>query len=264
MLFGRYAGRRSESRYPTLWDGLIGAWCPSVQNPSGVTLFDLSGYSRNGTLTNMDAPTDWVYSNGLRCLDFDGTNDYAAVNMSFTGSSATFSCWINLRATTTYRALGLFGRTPVAFTPVIGMQTGSGGNRVGYTWNNNSSATYNWTGGPIIPTNEWVLVAVTISPSQAIAYMGSPSRPITSGTNAISHSSETVTSGWRIAGDTFNDTSTNCQLDDIRIYNRALTPGEIRQLATGRGIAYQPRRTVNYGSTTTLNRRRTSMFLTAG
>ncbi len=72
MLFGRFASRRSEARYPTLWDGLIGAWCPSVQNPSGITLLDLSGYGRNGTLTNMDAPTDWVYSAGRRCLDLMG------------------------------------------------------------------------------------------------------------------------------------------------------------------------------------------------
>jgi hypothetical protein len=31
------------------------------------------------------------------------------------------------------------------------------------------------------------------------------------------------------------------QLDDIRIYNRALTPPEIRQLASKRGIGLQPR-----------------------
>ena len=38
--------------------GLVGAWCPSL-GPSGYTLLDRSGRGNHGTLTNMDAGSDW-------------------------------------------------------------------------------------------------------------------------------------------------------------------------------------------------------------
>jgi len=54
--------------------GLVGAWCPSL-GPSGYTLLDRSGRGQHGTLTNMDAGSDWVGTSGGWALDFDGVND---------------------------------------------------------------------------------------------------------------------------------------------------------------------------------------------
>ena len=59
--------------------GLVGAWCPSL-GPSGYTLLDRSGRGRHGTLTNMNAGSDWVGSPGGWAIDFDGTNDYIPVS----------------------------------------------------------------------------------------------------------------------------------------------------------------------------------------
>ena len=57
----------------------VAVWCPSRDTTGNgtTTLTDLVG-SNNGTLTNMDAATDWVSdtdAGGVRALDFDGTND---------------------------------------------------------------------------------------------------------------------------------------------------------------------------------------------
>jgi len=38
------------------------------------------------------------------------------------------------------------------------------------------------------------------------------------------------------------------QWDDVAVYNRGLTAGEIRLLATRRGIAYEARRDIVFGS----------------
>ena len=76
--------------------GLIGAWCPSL-GPSGYTLLDRSGRGQNGTLTNMDAGTDWVGTPGGWALDFDGTNDHLnyGTNLNLAGTkTATFSAWV--------------------------------------------------------------------------------------------------------------------------------------------------------------------------
>ena len=54
--------------------GLVGAWCPSL-GPSGYTLLDRSRRGNHGTLTNMDAGSDWVGAAGGWALDFDGVND---------------------------------------------------------------------------------------------------------------------------------------------------------------------------------------------
>jgi hypothetical protein len=258
---------RSEyNSYDSLRRGLVGAWCPSVSGANGVRLNDLSGQQNHGVLIGMDPGTDWVASGSGLALDFDGVNDYMNVPIQFSGDKATFSCWINMRSYATYRPLGLFGRTPVTFSPSIGMQSGIDGNRVGYVWNNNDINTYNWNQGPIIPLNEWVLIALTVSPDKATVYLGSQSRRLTQVTNAMSHLLQTVSSGFRISGDTYLDRSCDCQLDDVRIYNRALSPSEIQLLYTGgRGVGLREKLGMNrrrYApSATAPNRRPSSRYL---
>jgi hypothetical protein len=61
----------------------VAAWVPSRDTAGNgtTTLTDLVG-SKNGTLTNMDAATDWVAdtdAGGVRALDFDGTDDFATL-----------------------------------------------------------------------------------------------------------------------------------------------------------------------------------------
>lgn len=60
--------------------GEVGWWCPSRDDRGNLTsvLYDLSRSGFYGTLTNMDAATDWVAdtsNGGIRALDFDGVND---------------------------------------------------------------------------------------------------------------------------------------------------------------------------------------------
>jgi len=75
--------------------GLIGAWCPTL-GPSGYTLLDRSGRGQHGTLTNMDAGTDWVGSPGGWALDFDGVNDEVVINSGILSGATdlTISYWV--------------------------------------------------------------------------------------------------------------------------------------------------------------------------
>lgn len=68
-----------------LSDGLVGYWS-AWQWSSGYRLIDRTRYANNGTLTNMDAGTDWVASS-IRgksgfVLDLDGSNDYVSISDS--------------------------------------------------------------------------------------------------------------------------------------------------------------------------------------
>ncbi len=58
--------RGADSCAPGLWRGLVGAW--PLQEPGGLTAFDVSGYHNDGTLTNMDAATDHVVTPMGRAL----------------------------------------------------------------------------------------------------------------------------------------------------------------------------------------------------
>lgn len=93
-------GTYDESEHARLWDGVVGAWCPSL-GPTGSRLFDHSRFSNWGTLTNMDNATDWVVSGGQYALDFDGTNDHVAIASNvFSGLSVvTVSLWVKPRTT---------------------------------------------------------------------------------------------------------------------------------------------------------------------
>lgn len=77
--FYRRNGCPLSPLYPSLQRGLVASYAPLLGR-QGNRLFDWSGHNRHGTLTNMDAGTDWVPAsvNGLSgyALDFDGTDDY--------------------------------------------------------------------------------------------------------------------------------------------------------------------------------------------
>jgi len=90
--------RGEDSDAPHLWRGLVGAW--PLQEPGGVTAFDVSGYGRHGTLTG--GPTRAIGTRG-RTVNFAGDDDYINVAASpLSGQTlATFSFW-GYRADTTH------------------------------------------------------------------------------------------------------------------------------------------------------------------
>jgi len=70
--------------------GLVGYW--SMQEGSGGTIYDISGYGNHGTL---EADTHWVPGKFGPCLDFDGDGDYVqAPNPSFASDTeGTIVLW---------------------------------------------------------------------------------------------------------------------------------------------------------------------------
>jgi hypothetical protein len=75
----------------------VAAWVPSLDTDGDgtTTLTDLRG-SQDGTLTNMDAATDWVAdtgAGGTTALDLDGTNDGIALPTLQISSGWSVSIW---------------------------------------------------------------------------------------------------------------------------------------------------------------------------
>jgi hypothetical protein len=252
---------RTELRYPGLWRGCVGAWNPGL-GPTGLTLRDWSGYGNHGTLTNMDAGTDWVVSGGRYALEHDGSNDLILCGNSPSVSTSvpfTISGWVNCYSLISpqYPKLCTFrseqGSTPFEVTlsdqsAYRGVSIGSAG--VSWGQFRNSIA---------FVTNAWTHIGVTYSGASGtlstsfVIYVNGLGVPANV-SGLFSGLGNTTTIGGPSSGG-----SSNVLLgswDDLRLYGRVLSPQEIRLLASRRGIAYEmaPRR--RSSSAVQFNRRR--------
>ncbi len=91
-----FARNAAESANPNLWDRLVGLWAPHL-GPTGLTLWDWSGYSNNGVLTNMNPATDWVTSRLGWALNFPDATD--RVSASSSESLSQWTLWALIRPT---------------------------------------------------------------------------------------------------------------------------------------------------------------------
>jgi len=237
-------------RYASLKHGLVGCWIPSVSG-SGFLLPDLSGRGNNGTLTNM-ASDDWVSAQYGRALDFDGSNDRVDTNQSalfnFTTATSQFtiSAWIYPMATS--------GSPFFVTKTAIGSSLGGGYYMSSFDVNGTDFSKGHvlvyggsgiWLGKEFsLPRNKWqhVVMAVNMSlsgNSRVKGYVDSieATTVVSQGTlTTIGTNNLNLNFGAGSAG----AIPDKCQLDDIRIYNRALSESEIRILASEPGIGFKP------------------------
>jgi hypothetical protein len=189
----------------------------SSYSGSGTTWTDLSGNSRNGTLTN--GPTYSSADGGS--IVFDGTDDFVQCSGSLTVTAATFVSWIRRNGNQgTYDGI-LFSRG----SSVTGMNFQSS-NQLGYHWNN-AVNTYGWQSGLTLPDLTWCMVAVSVTSTAATAYLCQASG-ITSATNTVSHGSS-VLDDIKLAQDDAGGRFFNGNIATAMIYNRALSADEILQ-----------------------------------
>ncbi len=231
------ARRRDQSKYPQLWDGLAGAWYPGA-GPSGNTLYDLSGQDNHGTLTNMDAATDWVVNRGQMALDFDGLNDIIIVphragnSLDITSNQITLSGWVYRRTATNY--------------PYTANKSSSG-SAISYLLGANDNKLRFFIGAAALEVahvvlNRWVFHAGT--------YDGGTMRIYIDGIEAASAANTgnipTNSAPFRIGSLGWSGDSYDGFMNDVRIYNRALHADEIKLLSQRPGIAFEPKRRVVY------------------
>ncbi len=186
---------------------------------SGTTWTDISRNGKNGTLTN--GPTFSSANRGS--IVFDGTNDYVQCTGAMTVSSATFIVWV-------YRNGNQNDYTGIFFsrgTNVTGLNIVTS-HQLGYHWNDTSN-TAGWnSSGLVIPSLQWSLCAISVSPTFATAYLCQQSG-ITSVVNNVSHASTTI-DDVKIGQDEATGVRWfNGRVAMAQMYNRALSASEIQQ-----------------------------------
>ena len=225
----------------TALPGQIGWWCPSLDTAGNgtTTLTDLIG-ARTGTLTNMDAATDWVAnteSGGVRALDFDGTNDEVLLASAFFTMPFSVSLWAKPRNATALNNAFSIGssasnsplfsiafRGDVVGDPIYVQMRGA----------NDTSNTF--AVGASFAVDQWVHVfAVFRSASYRQIYVNG----VAGTEDTTTHTVETLNrmsigSLARVTSGLFFDGL----VDDVRIFNREPFIETIQDLASRR--AYQP------------------------
>jgi hypothetical protein len=183
-------------------------------------LNNVSTKTLNKFIQVIGCATDTIPGNALQV---NGTTNYARTNGALpigTTNSITLSAWIKINS------------TQASFAGII--FTGSGGatgldfrnaNQLGYHYNN-GAATYNFGGGPTVPLGEWVHVAMVTTAANTTLYMnGVPY------VNNVANAAVNFSSGFTLGNDRDNSARTmDGQMDEICIYNRALSQNEIREL----------------------------------
>ena len=186
---------------------------------SGTAWTDLSGNSRNGTLTN--GPTYTSADGGS--IVFDGTNDFVQCSGSITATAATFVTWIRRNGTQDAYDGILYSRSAAT----TGISFFGTTNKISYTWND-AVNTWSWDSGLTIPDLTWCMIAVSVTSTAATAYL-CQSSGITSATNTVNHTSTTLDDIKIGQDDLTASRFFNGRIATAMIYDRALSADEITQ-----------------------------------
>lgn len=257
MLHGQYATRRDEALYPQLWDKLLLSYVPAITGPTGTRVFDFGPSAIRGTLTNMDAATDWPVACGVRALDFDGSNDFVVSAAGFpklSGNSAvSISTWLKFAVTGSggWRCCAGLVRSEDGFA--IFQNPNSIANTV-------SIGIYGAVvlySPATITTGVWYHVAATKSPGDffATTKLFVNGTPVTTTTFGTSRTPNFTTTDLWIGGDPYNEWSTaGLQVAEVSAWNRELTPAEVRRLAQSPGVIQRPKRRRVFAAAVASNR----------
>ena len=235
---------------PDLWDGLVGAW--TFQEGGGDTIFDVSGHSNHGTQAQSDQKTKWTTSNRGRSLDFDGSNDYVDTNESQSlrdlpeTHNFTVSFWFNsTSAAIDEAALAWNGTDDLVFYP-NDSSSGSGGARV--FWRDVGNNIINESGPDL--SGEWhSFTFVSRAADDHEAYRDGVSVGTSSATGTAGPFSNILIGTFEPVNQAFDGL-----IDDVRIYDRALSANEIQELYADPWGAYRVRKKKYYITSTSLNR----------
>jgi hypothetical protein len=201
---------------PAVPAGLVAAY--NFDAGAGSTVSDASAHGNTGTVIG----ATWTTGKYGGALSFDGTSsvvrvpDSASLDLT---SAMTLSAWVNPTATQSGWRTGMQKETDAWFLNAsndTGALRPSGGATTG--------GTTRWiTGTTPNPVGTWTHLALTYDGTALTLYVNG----VQAATTPASGAAATTASPLWIGGNSPYGEYFNGRLDDVRVYNRALTPTEI-------------------------------------
>ncbi|HEY3379123.1 MAG TPA: LamG-like jellyroll fold domain-containing protein [Armatimonadota bacterium] len=211
-------------------NGLVGRW--ALDESAGSLASDSSGNGNNGVLTGDALPT-WAPAGGkiLGGLNFDGgyrTNDQAVNCGTSVGNSPamTVAFWMKANALSYYEPIDKIPNdTSDAGWTVSLREDGNIWFRVGTM----QAASIVSTTAPAYAVNQWVHVAASFANGSAKLYINGGTPVVLNGiTRTTMNPNATLVIGYLYV---WNAYQFNGTIDDVRLYDRALSDSEVTALA---------------------------------
>jgi len=208
-----------------------------------VSVFDAAG-TYDGTYL---AAAQNAFNGVVGVVPADGFPYFTTNNGALRTTASTDQSWIttpalNLNTNTATISMWIYpdGIQPTAVGLYVNRNSGTvaglgyyNSDRLGYKWNNDDSATWGFDSGLLIPTNVWSFVAVVVEPTKATLYLYNTNGMLTA-TNYTTHTNMTWggdAANIRIGCDNSAATAFNGIIDEVAVFNYALSPAQIAQLA---------------------------------
>jgi len=215
--------------------GLVGYW--TFDEGQGQTAFDSSGNGLDGTL---NGDPQWVAGQLGGALDFDGSGDFVEIPhdplLSIT-DAITIAAWTNMRATASGEmaivSKGGWGANDLPYE-----LTETAGDVIFWQFYDNEGRDTCSPDSP--PVGEWHHICATYDGAVFKCYIDGELGEEWEYAGAMPENTASVTIGRRSRGGTFF----NGMIDDVAIYNRALSEEEIGLVMEGHlresPLAYSP------------------------
>jgi hypothetical protein len=209
--------------------GLVGNW--RFDETSATTAAD-SGGGNNGTLVNMESG-DWVTGKLANALDFDGTNEYVNMgdpangSLDFGTGNFTISAWIKADTTQIDSNRSIVNKGAVASGDAgYWFHLNSSGNLKLQIGNGSTLESMSVSPAVDLRDNQWHHVVVVASRSSEKFYIDGVAKSKTGSISSIN-----VSTGFAFnVGGQGTANSYSGLIDDVRVYNRALTADEATNL----------------------------------
>jgi hypothetical protein len=196
---------------------------------SGTTATDATGHGWNGTLVN---GSTWVAGESGNAVSLNGVNQYVSLPDGVVGSlnDFTISAWVNLKALSTRACLFAFGTGTGSYMFLSPAAAGGGLRFAITTAGGSNEQSINYTNN--LSLGVWHHVAVTFAAGIGILYVDGLPVTTNSDINLTPSLLGNTTQNWIGRSQYSSDPHLNGDVDDLRIYDGALSAKEIASLVT--------------------------------
>lgn len=201
--------------------GLVGFW--KFDEGSGTITNDSSGKDNDGIIINFPIPTVWTSGKYDSAVGFDGGNKVNVLDSTTLNptTSITLTAWIKINSyLTAYGCVACkWDDATARWAYFLGIQNDGTIRTDVYTTGFNS------LNGGTIATNQWTYIAMTYDGKAQKLYQDGSFKISNSPSASINNASPSNTTIASNGGDSWRINGT---IDNVKIYNRALSASEIR------------------------------------
>jgi prepilin-type N-terminal cleavage/methylation domain-containing protein len=216
----------SDLFIPSPHSGLVGYW--SFDEGIGTIAYDLSGYGNNGTLNNFNftETSGWITGKVGKALIFDGVNDYVSLNQQpFLSNGFTFSVWVKAPSPIPSDFTNIFNNNQF----FIRKSDSTVGNYWDAFVNLSDDSTAPRARGTVAQGDVWTHLVVVWDKETLKIYVNSELKGNVIRTGDLTSTTVTAQIGRGEKTNTLAHPFLGI-IDEVRIYNRPLSSGEIKAI----------------------------------